>query len=54
MPEDLLGQEVRQERAPPPELKACHASPGTLYNHIPDLRDLRELCAVPRQLEAGS
>ncbi|MFJ2610348.1 recombinase family protein [Streptomyces sp. NPDC091279] len=34
-----------------PELKACHAFPGTLYNHIPDLRDLR---AVPRQLEAGS
>ncbi|MFG2368976.1 recombinase family protein [Streptomyces mirabilis] len=26
-------------------------SPGTLYNHIPDLRDLRA-GAVPRQLEA--
>ena len=26
-------------------------SPGTLYNHIPDLRELRA-SAVPRQLEA--
>ncbi|MFE7215973.1 recombinase family protein [Streptomyces sp. NPDC001698] len=31
--------------------KLLGVSPGTLYNHIPDLRDLRA-GAVPRQLEA--
>ena len=31
--------------------KLLDVSPGTLYNHIPDLRELRA-GAVPRQLEA--
>ncbi|GLV75968.1 helix-turn-helix domain-containing protein [Streptomyces hygroscopicus] len=31
--------------------KLLGVSPGTLYNHIPDLRELRA-SAVPRQLEA--
>lgn len=31
--------------------KLLGVSPGTLYNHIPDLRELRA-GAVPRQLEA--
>ncbi|MDX6235968.1 MAG: hypothetical protein QOG10_783 [Kribbellaceae bacterium] len=35
-----------------PRSPSCWASPpGTLYNHIPDLRELRA-GAVPRQLEA--
>jgi len=30
-------------------------SPGTLYNHIPDLRELRASSAdIPTQLEAGT
>jgi DNA invertase Pin-like site-specific DNA recombinase len=32
--------------------KLLNVSPGTLYNHIPDLRDLRA-SGVPHQLEAG-
>jgi DNA invertase Pin-like site-specific DNA recombinase len=32
--------------------KLLGVSPGTLYNHIPDLQELR-VAAVPRQLEAG-
>lgn len=31
--------------------KLLGVSPGTLYNHVPDLRELRA-GAVPRQLEA--
>ena len=31
--------------------KLLGVSPGTLYNHIPDLRELRA-GVVPRQLEA--
>ncbi|MFI9778079.1 recombinase family protein [Streptomyces sp. NPDC051956] len=34
-----------------PIAKLLGVSPGTLYNHIPDLRELRT-GAVPRQLEA--
>ncbi|MET9497467.1 recombinase family protein [Streptomyces sp. NPDC006552] len=34
--------------------KLLNVSPGTLYNHIPDLRDLRAAGAVPQQLEAST
>jgi DNA invertase Pin-like site-specific DNA recombinase len=33
--------------------KLLGVSPGTLYNHIPDLRELRA-SRIPAQLEAGS
>ncbi|MEU0168358.1 hypothetical protein ABZ214_23355 [Streptomyces iakyrus] len=32
--------------------RLLNVSPGTLYNHIPDLRELRA-GTVPQQLEAG-
>lgn len=32
--------------------KLLGVSPGTLYNHIPDLKDLRA-GRVPRQIEGG-
>jgi AcrR family transcriptional regulator len=33
--------------------KLLGVSPGTLYNHIPDLRELRA-SRIPAQLEAGT
>ncbi|MEV6406137.1 hypothetical protein AB0M58_24760 [Streptomyces bobili] len=35
--------------------KMLGVSPGTLYNHIPDLRELRSSrTGIPAQLEAGT
>lgn len=31
--------------------KLLGVSPGTLYNHIPDLKELRAAGAVPRQID---
>lgn len=33
--------------------KLLGGSPSTLYNHIPDLKDLRAGCALPRGIEVG-
>ncbi|WP_223179933.1 HTH domain-containing protein [Streptomyces griseicoloratus] len=33
--------------------KLLGVSPGTLYNHIPDLQELRA-CRVPAQIDGGT
>jgi DNA invertase Pin-like site-specific DNA recombinase len=48
---DLLSDPGRSITSITSIAKLLGVSPGTLYNHIPDLRELRA-GAVPRQLEA--
>jgi len=33
--------------------KLLAVSPGTLYNHVPDLQELRASAWVPKQLSTG-
>lgn len=50
---DKAKEYAAQEHSVTSIAKLLGVSPGTFYNHIPDLKELRAAGAVPRQLEAG-